>query len=324
MSSLGILSRATAACDPAILGGLAAVVDRAAFRSSARRADIWRANLEWLAIPPPAADPGAPRHARPPRLLANHLSMHAETLAMLAGRRFDLAIAGEEHLRRALEIAATGNGAGTASRAATGNDAGTANRAATGSRTGDVHGDAARGGLVLATAHVGNWNLGALLVAEIAGRPVHSVAGVQILPAWTAPLRRAYRRLGIRVHPGGTDARRLLAILRRGGIVGLHLDGDQHRGPSLASRGVALLALRSRSPILPGVCHRLPRGRFLARFLPPIVPARPGERPDLDGLQRRIEEAFRAIVASAPEQWILFRPLGPPPAAPAPERSCAS
>lgn len=194
----------------------------------------------------------------------HHLLMVYETLALLGGRRFEIRASGIERLDGAL-------------------------------RTGR--------GVLLVSAHVGNWHLGAHFVAARSGRPVHSVAGVQLTPRLTGPIRLALRDAGIRVHPRRGAVARFARTLRLGGVVGLQLDGDQHGARGLATRGIDLLARRTGAVILPAVCLREGPGRFRVEFRdlpgPEACPCRP----------ETLERCLIDIVRESPEQWALFRPL---------------
>ncbi len=194
----------------------------------------------------------------------HHLLLHYESLAALGGRRFATTVEGKEHLHAAL---AQGKG------------------------------------LLVATVHVGNWHLGASTLHDLTGFPVHSVAGTQVLRPWTGELRMAYRHLGLRIHPRRGAGPRLLRLLRKGGIVALHLDGDQHAGRGLSTRGISLLARRAGAPVLPAVCTRSRAGTLCVRFRAPL-----GGRsapPDPESLECLLIE----LVKDDADQWSLFRPL---------------
>jgi hypothetical protein len=196
--------------------------------------------------------------------LYHHLLLQYESLALLGGRCFDVRVDGENHLHRALAL----------------------NR-----------------GLLVATAHVGSWHVGARILHERSGLPVHSVAGTQMLRAWTAGLRLAYRRLGLRIHPRRHAGRRLLRALRSREIVALHLDGDQHGGVGPATRGIHLLARRTGCPLLPAVAERSGPGALTLRFFPFLEGG--ANTPQPDGLASLLVD----LVREHPEQWALFRPL---------------
>lgn len=200
----------------------------------------------------------------PAAAFAHHLLAHYEAFAMLGGRRFRVAVDGEGHLRSAL---ATGKG------------------------------------LLVATAHVGGWNVGAGWLGAATGLRVHTVAGTQIGRSWTRELRRSYRERGIWIHDREGSTSRLLHALRAGEIVVLHVDGDQHAGSGLALRGVCALARRSGAPVLPGVVGREAGGGMRIRLLRPF-------HVDCTARVSEVSEAIAQLLRSQrPEQWTIFRPL---------------
>jgi KDO2-lipid IV(A) lauroyltransferase len=194
----------------------------------------------------------------------HHLLLLYESLAMIGGRSFAIKREGEEHLQAALR---------------------------------------AGRGLLVVTAHLGNWHVGARDLHERTGRLVHSVAGVQFLESWTDELRAAYRRHGLEIHSRHGSGYRLAGILREGGIVALHLDGDQHAGLGPSTRGAVLLSRRTGCPLLPAVCERVSAGRFVVRFDRSFEGG--ACAPDPEELCRLL---FR-MVRGRTEQWTLFRPL---------------
>jgi lauroyl/myristoyl acyltransferase len=197
----------------------------------------------------------------------HHLLLVYESLAMLGGRSFSIERRGVEHLHAAL---------------------------------------AERKGLLVVTAHLGNWHVGARDLSELAGRPVHSIAGVQFLRGWTADLRAAYRAVGLELHPRDRSAVRLIRIIREDGIVALHLDGNQHAATGPATRGAVLLARRTGCPILPAVCERVAPGRFVQSFGAPLEAG--GAAPGPDQMAR----VLFGMVKGRTDQWALFQPLTEP------------
>ncbi|MBM3286845.1 MAG: lysophospholipid acyltransferase family protein [Candidatus Eisenbacteria bacterium] len=195
----------------------------------------------------------------------HHILLQYESLAMLGGRAFPIEVEGSDHAREALTRAR---------------------------------------GLLVATAHVGNWHLGGEALHRLCGRPIHSVAGAQMLRSWTEELRSLYGARGIQIHDRSGAVGRLLRILRTGGIVALHLDGDQHEGRGLATRGISLLSRRSGAPVLPVLCIRSAAGRMVLRIWPPLGGGSTAPSPD------RLADLLVELVRGREGQWTLFRALG--------------
>jgi lauroyl/myristoyl acyltransferase len=206
-------------------------------------------------------DTGRPHSLGPHRA---HLLTLYECFALLSGREFSIRLEGQHHLESAR---------------------------------------AAGGGVLLVTAHVGNWVVAGSGLARLGSTPVHSVAGVQVLRCWTAEIRSALRAHGIRIHDSRKrgSSFRLLRILRRGGVVALHLDGDRHAVAGVAVRGAGILARRAGVMILPATCTREGIGRHVLAFQTPRSPE--GFTP------QAADDLLRALARPHAEQWTIFRPL---------------
>ncbi len=211
-----------------------------------------------------AAPPRTPARLQAITPFRHHILLVYESLAMLGGRSFAIERKGEEHLKAALRE---------------------------------------NKGLLVVTAHLGNWHVGAHDLHIRTGQPVHSIAGVQFLRGWTEDLRAAYRGVGLEFHPREGSAGRLIRIIRKKGIVALHLDGGQHAGVGPATRGAFLLSRRTGCPILPALCERVASGRFIQRFGPPLAGGDAAPGPD------RMSRILFDMVKGRTGQWALFRPL---------------
>jgi KDO2-lipid IV(A) lauroyltransferase len=170
-------------------------------------------------------------------------------------------------------------------------------------------------GVVLLTAHLGNWELGAGVLAQL-GYPFHAVALWQPDPKLNA-LYQSYRTArGIKVIPFGRAARGCLAVLRRGEIVGLLCDRDYSPAmdtveffgaPARLPHGPARLALATGAPILMGFLVRVPGDTYEYIVGEPIRvdPARDTVASVMAQIVRQLERAVRAHS----EQWFLFHNL---------------
>lgn len=199
------------------------------------------------------------------------------------------------------------------------------------SEAGEISGraDAARRlerGLVLATAHVGSWDLSSFLPAVVEPRPVHMVREQEMDPAAQRFIEELYgeRTAGAftlhfsRNNPGLAGL--LLGALRRGEIVGVQGDRPSSTGRAVEARlfgrpfplpaGPPALARAARVPIVPVFCFRQGRRRYRLVVRPPIDPAPTGD-PEVDrdltlqALASEIEWAIR----ERPHQWFCFRKL---------------
>ena len=124
------------------------------------------------------------------------------------------------------------------------------------------------------------------------------------------------------IERGGDGAvRQLLNTLRRGGALGLLIDQDTKvegvwvpffGRPAFTPVGAAKIALKQRAAVVPVFIERLPDGRHLARYHPPLdLPNDPREATAL--MTAKIEEQIRRH----PEQWVwMHRRWRRQPAAP--------
>jgi KDO2-lipid IV(A) lauroyltransferase len=172
----------------------------------------------------------------------------------------------------------------------------------------DRHGRA-----IVLTAHLGNWELLSLAPA-LTGYPLTVVARAldsAALGAWADRLRRT---AGVEVIDKRQALRPVLAALRRGRLVGVLLDQNaaRHEGvfvpffgrPASTSRSVALLALRTSTPVVPAFARRISPGQHRVT-IHPALPMPPGKGDDaVLTLTARCAEAIEAAVRATPEQWL--------------------
>ncbi|HTK92032.1 MAG TPA: lysophospholipid acyltransferase family protein [Verrucomicrobiae bacterium] len=173
-----------------------------------------------------------------------------------------------------------------------------------------VRAAAAKGRGVLALAgHLGNWEL---LAAAAARGPVP--IAVVARPLDDPMLDRVLERLRIRGGMEIISKRQGLGdirdALRRGRIIGVLLDQNASRRegifapffgvPASTSKGLALIALRTGAPVVPTFIRRLPAGRHMVVFEPPV--AIPPDR-DPAAFTAAFNEAIERAIRQAPEQW---------------------
>jgi KDO2-lipid IV(A) lauroyltransferase len=178
---------------------------------------------------------------------------------------------------------------------------------------------APRGAIAL-TAHLGNWEMGAILIRRM-GVEVSAVALPHEDAATNRLFNRQRRRFGVDVIPLGSHAAtHSLQALRRGHVLGLLGDqrfGDRGVAVSLCGRrvllprGPATLSVRSEAPVLPTFITREDgRWSFRLRFGPPIHPQREHSLEDSIG---SVAQQYAAILGEelrrCPTQWAMFQPL---------------
>lgn len=165
---------------------------------------------------------------------------------------------------------------------------------------------------VFVTAHLGSWEMGAMILARRFGE-----RGAFIVRRVDNPfLDRLVRRLRLESESQWLEKRggggRALARLREGHSIGLLLDEDAgERGtfvdffgrPASTQRTAALLALMTGAPIVVGALVRRSAGRpvYRLRLLEPAA----YERTD-EGVRRLTQEMTSTLegwIRDAPEQW---------------------
>ncbi len=176
---------------------------------------------------------------------------------------------------------------------------------------------AARGkGVLILTGHFGNWEV-ALPVA-IAGFPnwqgrIHIVR--KPLPFMLDRIvRRRFDRAGIKVIPHRGAVRTVMRRLREGDAVVFVL--DQHAGgtdgvlvdfmgvPAYTFRSLAVLALATGAPVLPGSCYRDVNGRHVVRFEEALETIKTGDLArDIRLNTQLYNQTLERFVYRHPEQW---------------------
>ncbi|HAM41305.1 MAG TPA: hypothetical protein DDX89_05955 [Candidatus Omnitrophica bacterium] len=177
-----------------------------------------------------------------------------------------------------------------------------------------------RRGCIVLTGHVGNWELGAILLAR-AGWPISVVALSHTNPRVNGLFDDQRRRCGVGVIPFGPHAAAgCLRALQQGGVVGLAADRDYgtdglpvqlagHRW--IVPRGPAVLSLRTGAPVLPTFFTRSSSGGFALSIEAPIwPPAGPWTDGEVMTLTQRYAQAIEGAVRRFPTQWLMFKPLG--------------
>jgi lauroyl/myristoyl acyltransferase len=173
----------------------------------------------------------------------------------------------------------------------------------------------ARGrGVILASTHIGNWELAAVVLAHW-GYTLHAVAGVQLTRWLTPAVREAKSELAIHTVSHEDGFRKLLRALDHNDLVALMVDGDvySHGVPvELFGRevnfpsGPGVLAQRTGALIICGYCERLGPGRFRIRMEPALDPA---TFPSTAALNAAVAATVERHIREHLDQWCIFRPL---------------
>ena len=175
-------------------------------------------------------------------------------------------------------------------------------------------------GAIILSAHLGNWELGGIVLRRM-GFQVSAV----VLPHRDRGANTFFdhqrRRCGIGVIPlGPHSTKACLAQLKAGGLLGIVADrefgassievtllGRQVQVP----RGPAVLSLRTGTPIVPTFLVWSEPGHVQLSMEPPIWPtsgSSPASRVAM--LAQAYVSVIERYIRALPTQWLMFQPLG--------------
>lgn len=183
-------------------------------------------------------------------------------------------------------------------------------------------------GFVLVTAHLGNFEVGSMLPAQLQGRHVHLVREPEAdarAQAYFQEVLAGFTQSRYTMHFQSDDPLQgleLLDALRRGEIVAIQGDrprtGARSIDATLFGRpfplppGPAALARIADVPLLPVFVFREGRRRYRVVFRPPIRAPRTDDRAaDLATTMRQVASEVERAIRRAPHQWFCFKRLWP-------------
>lgn len=169
-------------------------------------------------------------------------------------------------------------------------------------------------GILYLTGHFSAWELLPKAHA-LYGYPLSFVTR----PLDNAPLERylfsVRQTAGNRVIYKRNSARQILEVLKTAGAVGILMDQntslqegifvDFFGLPAATSTSIALLALRTEAPVLPGYLAPESGGRYTVKFLPPVDLSRTGDTArDIAFNTRRLNAILEGIIRDQPGTWL--------------------
>jgi KDO2-lipid IV(A) lauroyltransferase len=176
-------------------------------------------------------------------------------------------------------------------------------------------------GILLLTAHLGNWEVGGLMLAQVR-QPIHVVLVPDIFPGVERARRRLHQAAGVTEIPIDNSPVPTLAVLRAlegNAIVAMQGDRDFNNTgvpvkffgrDAYFPRGPMRVAMATGARVLPAFILRQPDGRYRAIIEEPLEVDRSGDR---DAALTRNLERYVAIleryVRRYPEQWYCFYPF---------------
>ena len=186
---------------------------------------------------------------------------------------------------------------------------------------------AAGKGLLVATAHLGSWEMfGAAMAQRV---PLHAVVR-PLRGGLNARLVEARERAGLTLIPARGALSSMVGALRKNQVVAMLLDqaiGGKHTlfvpffgRPAATTPALSMAALRTGAPTLLVVALRQ-AGRLRFRVEGPFEVRSSGDRQrDLQDHTARVTAALERIIREAPDQWLWLHrrwKIAPPPNPPA-------
>lgn len=167
-------------------------------------------------------------------------------------------------------------------------------------------------GVLVLTGHLGNWEL-AGAAAAARDYPFFAVGRRQANPLLDARVNEIRERFGGRVIAHRNAVRPVMRALREGGLVAFLMDQKAllreavlstfFGQPVATNQGLALLALKTGAPVVPGFDERV-GGQHVMRVWPALEPPGEGSREQrVEAFTRAIDGAIEAAVRRRPEQW---------------------
>lgn len=167
-------------------------------------------------------------------------------------------------------------------------------------------------GVILVTAHIGNWELGGMALA-ILGYPIVAIALDHQNKKVNEFFKRRRLSKGMEVISLGMAAKHCIIALRKNKIVAILGDRDfSNTGYSLdflgrqkiIPRGPAVLGIRTGSPIIPAMVIRERGNNFSVKLFPIIETV--NETDELN-IMRKFSKVIEEEIYKYPDQWLMFR-----------------
>ena len=170
-------------------------------------------------------------------------------------------------------------------------------------------------GSILLTAHLGNWELGALTMGLSLNKRINVLVKKQrnrLVADWMSEIRERFNNKEI---PLGASIRELYKTLISGGVVGIVGDqrGRKEDGivvqffnqPTVTFQGFAALAIKNRVPIVVVLNIRRPSGKYIFDIEEINYENLPESLPDqIVELNQRYMTILENKIREAPEQWL--------------------
>jgi len=172
----------------------------------------------------------------------------------------------------------------------------------------------ARGrGVIILTAHIGNWDLLAMLAIRL-GQTLTIISKNMRHSSLDDVWMDLRGKMGVNILPAHHAIRPALAALKRKEILGFILDQNRPKEtgifvdffgrPACTSTGLAYIASQTQSPIVPVFIHRTKDHRHVIEVGPLLEPPENREPETIERETQRYTRIIEDAVRTYPEQWI--------------------
>jgi KDO2-lipid IV(A) lauroyltransferase len=174
-----------------------------------------------------------------------------------------------------------------------------------------------KNGMIIITAHLGNWEMGFQLAGCYFGKSITGVArkiGYKRLDHFFHYLRT---RFGNKLIYKKGALSKMKQILRRGEILGLTIDQSRRKQGvevMLFNREIAVtpaaafLAIRCKCPVLPIFCVRETDGKHTVHVKPPLTMQKTNDlRRDLKVNTQIMMDVVQDMIIKYPDQWVWYQ-----------------
>lgn len=178
--------------------------------------------------------------------------------------------------------------------------------------------DRGKGGIIV-TAHIGNWEFGAILLCML-GYPIVAVA----LPHKERPVNDLFNEQreakGITIVPPHLAIRKGMETIRNNKFFALVADRDFTQSGevldflgkrALIPKGAALFSLKTGAPIVPCFLTRNADNTFTFDFKDPIIPPTQVDEDVKESALLAVMQQYTAVIEQKirefPTQWLMFR-----------------
>ena len=168
-------------------------------------------------------------------------------------------------------------------------------------------------GVIVASAHLGNWEMALQYCPCYLQRSLTGVAKRMRNKVLDRLVHKLRTRFGNRIIYKKGALPEMTQTLRQGQILGLLMDVSRRFDGvevqffgrrATATPAAAMLALRCKSPVVPIFCHRNPGGKLVIKAEHPLEIKRTGDlRSDLQTNTQLITDSVERAIREHPEQW---------------------